>query len=202
MAQVNNFNFSEEEMNVLMDLHFFKLKHSATAKLVGLFGDLERKLKAEIEHYEQFPIEINISSGKIFRGENYNSYPYVMLDFPRLFSAKSIFAFRSMLWWGNEFSFTLHLQGDAFEHYKNIISEHLRNLKGKGFYCCVNESPWQYTFSRDNYLPLDEMDEKLMSELGGKGFIKLARKLDIAEYPQMIAFAVETFRLLIELLRN
>ena len=99
----------------------------------------------------------NIESPKIFKGENYRQLPYIVLDYPRHFSTDRVFAFRSMFWWGKEFSFTLHLQGKAWEYYRNRVAERMGMLTGNDFYCCVNNSPWQYYFENDNYVVLDEL---------------------------------------------
>ena len=44
--QDNILNFSNEEMQVLVDKKFFELKHSSTAKMIELFGTLEVELKS------------------------------------------------------------------------------------------------------------------------------------------------------------
>ena len=51
------------------------------------------------------------STPKIAKGENYLQLPYVLLDYPRCFDKENIFAIRTMFWWGNFFSITLHLSG-------------------------------------------------------------------------------------------
>ena len=45
--QDNILKFSNEEMKVLVDKNFFELKHSSTAKLVELFGQLEVELEMD-----------------------------------------------------------------------------------------------------------------------------------------------------------
>ena len=47
--QDNILNFSNEEMQVLVDKKFFELKHSSTAKMIELFGMLEVELKSVVE---------------------------------------------------------------------------------------------------------------------------------------------------------
>src|SRR5205085_6167099 len=132
-------------------------KHNATQKILELFGDLERTLKAEDLLHELHFDNLEKTTGKIFRGENYRKLPYVVLDYPKLFSADNVLAFRTMFWWGNEFSFTLHLQGRALDKFRAAIEKNIHTLQHKQFYFCVNDSPWQYSFTADNYLPLDEL---------------------------------------------
>ena len=58
---------------------------------------------------------------KISKGENYNGFPYIILDFPSTFSKENIFAVRTMFWWGNFISITLHLKGS----YKNMYAANI-----------------------------------------------------------------------------
>ena len=126
-------------------------------------------------------------------------YPYIVLDCPRLFSARSICAFRTMFWWGHEFSITFHLQGHALEKYRTKISQKIETLKGRDFYLCINDTPWQYHFEKDNYIPVDEL-KNIAETILSKPFIKLSRKLPIGEHKKVFSFFLETFKQYFELL--
>ena len=199
--QVTNFNFSQEEAAAISERDFFLLKNSATKKIMDLFGQLEGEIISRIKHYSIDVKDMNKSSGKIFRGENYKLFPYIVLDCPRLFSTRSVFAFRSMFWWGHEFSFTLHLQGEAFDRYKKSLSGNLNLLEGKQVYFCVNDIPWQYNFEKENYLQI----EKVMNrgeELFNKPFIKISRKLTVDAHENFLEYGLETFKLFMELVNE
>ena len=200
-VQVTNFNFSQGEASAISERNFFLLKNSATQKIIVLFGMLEIEMKKELLQYSIDLKELNSSSGKIFRGENYKSFPYIVLDCPRLFSTNSIFAFRSMFWWGHEFSFTLHLQGEAFEKYKKSLNENLNRLSGKEVYYCVNDTPWHYNYEKDNYLPIEDFIDR-REELFTKPFLKVSRKLNVDEYAKAYDYAMESFKLFMGLLKN
>ena len=200
-VQVTNFNFSQGEASAISERNFFLLKNSATQKIIVLFGMLEIEMKKELLQYSIDLKELNSSSGKIFRGENYKSFPYIVLDCPRLFSTNSIFAFRSMFWWGHEFSFTLHLQGEAFEKYKKSLNENFSRLSGKEVYYCVNDTPWQYNYEKDNYLPIEDLIDR-REELFTKPFLKVSRKLNVDEYAKAYDYAMESFKLFMGLLKN
>src|SRR5689334_2264068 len=64
------------------------------------------------DHSPRLPAEVLKISPKISRGENYKGLPWLVLDNPRFFQHNNIFAIRTMFWWGNFFSITLHLSGN------------------------------------------------------------------------------------------
>ncbi len=198
-VQVTNLIFSQEEIAVLQNSHFFTVKHAATHKIMHLFGNLEATLKAELHSFGP-PEEsgLNTASGKIFRGENYLNLPYIVLDYPRLFSTTSVFAFRSMFWWGNGFSFTLHLQGTAWECRREATFQNIETLRNQDFFICVNDSPWQYHFEKENYIALDAfLEAGRIDEIKKMTFLKLSRKLDTVRTKEVIPISKETlFKLL------
>lgn len=166
-----------------------------------LFGEMEREMKAK---QEQFKLEVNglnVSSGKIFRGENYKLFPYILLDYPRLFSADSVFAFRSMFWWGHEFSFTMHLQGHALDKFRKSILENIQNLTNREVYYCVNETPWQYYFNHDNYILIEDCID-LLENIRTKPFIKLSRKLPVNKFENVFVYCLDTYNLFFNMLKE
>ena len=124
------------------------------------------------------------------------------LDFPRVFGTESIFAFRCMFWWGNHFSFTLHLQGEAYSEQAARLAENKSRLEGKGYYLCVNASPWEYHFGPDNYKPLEEISASAfaLNSMSQKSFIKISRRLELDDYKAIVSFGSETFRELMDCL--
>ena len=203
MAQVTKITFSEAELDAILQPDFFYVKHAATGKLMELLSETERSLRTIVLSAGWLEEFTDTISPKIFRGENYRQLPYIVLDYPRKFSTESIFAFRTMFWWGKEFSFTLHLQGKAWEHFRNISKEKFNLLANCGFYISVNDSPWQYYFEADNYAALDELikDDENLARLLSKNFIKLSRKIPVSEFQQVPLFAAETFSRLLKILK-
>ena len=189
--------FTPAELKTLHNTKFFELKAIATKKIDALLADVRDALKTEIEKNNlKFPKEVDASTGKIFRGENYLSLPYLVLDYPKYFSKDSVFAFRTMFWWGNFFSFTLHLQGKALEERRKILIKKIPDFKKKDIYICVNQDPWQYHYKKDNYLPIDKFsDAELKKIFQEKEFLKLSAKLPIKEHKKLNTFCKESFRI-------
>ncbi len=201
MVQVNKIGFTTEELGVVTDRSFVLLKHAAIKKITDGFGELERNLKKDIGQFD-LPVEgLNTSTGKIFKGENYQLFPYVLLDYPRLFNTKSIFAFRTMFWWGHEFSFTIHVQGEALSYYRPRMEKNIDQLMNQSVYYCVNENPWHYHFGTDNYLPIEEILNEHSAIPESKSFIKLSRKLPIDQFDLVYEYGKETMELFFSVLK-
>ena len=204
MAQGSKITFSKAELDAMISPDFFYTKHAAMQNVMELLSETEREIRKIVVAIPEFAVHTNIESPKIFRGENYRQLPYIVLDYPRHFSTDSVFAFRSMFWWGKEFSFTLHLQGKAWEYYRNRVTERLSTLSGKDFYCCVNDSPWQYYFENDNYVLLDELlkSPDFIPGFQSRNFLKLCTKTEIKDFARVPEYASGTLELLLKLLQE
>jgi hypothetical protein len=77
-----------------------------------------------------------------------------VLDYPRVFTKKDVFAFRTLFWWGKFISFTLHLKGKYltkhFDTLKHSALEHPTPL-----YLSASGSEWNHDPSADNYKQLN-----------------------------------------------
>ena len=93
---------------------------------------------------------------KISKGENYKGLPYLVLDYPRYFGKDDHFAIRSMFWWGNFFSITLHLSGIYKKMYENKIEASFTLLKEESFFIGISDDQWEHHFETSNYLPLEK----------------------------------------------
>jgi hypothetical protein len=204
MAQGTKITFSEAELDAILHPDFFYTKHAAMQKVMELLSETERILREIIVKHPSFAEHTNIDSPKIFRGENYRKLPYMVLDYPRRFSTETIFAFRTMFWWGKEFSFTLHLQHAALEHFRNSIIKNISELAGNQFYYSVHKTPWEYYFEPDNYRPLDDMlkEPDFKNELQSAAFVKLSRKIPIGDFENVSSYAGETLIVLLKLLQD
>lgn len=189
--------FSDKELNFFQDTEFLLAKSSINEKVFSLLVAAETSLKAIVKQkLYSFPKGTFTKAGKISKGENYRQLPYLILDYPRLFSQQSILAFRTMFWWGNEFSATLHLQGDALETVRPALLKNHQNLVNHHVYFCIHPSPWEYYFNDDNYKSIEELyAEELTNYLKVKPFLKFSRQLPLSQWHQLIPFVTDTFQL-------
>ncbi len=205
-VQDTNLTFTPEELEALNNNRFFEVKHFATQKVLHLLGELEKELMKKMNDFSFLSLpELQVKdAGKIFRGENHRMFPYVILDCPRVFSTETIFAFRSMFWWGNEFSFTLHLQGRALDLFREKIQHSISTLQHSDFFICVNNNPWEYSFDEKNYRSLDTMfqsnEDELREMILQKEFLKFSQRLDLNDYSQLVSFGANAFERLMKIL--
>lgn len=198
MKEVSD-GFTVKELSAMHETELFRLKYMVIDKVVVHFSHLSPQVRGIIERYP-LPEEIAKARVRIFRGDNYKLLPYAVMDYPALYTKEDSFAYRTMFWWGNFFSFTLYLHGAYFDMYRKNLENGIRELKGKDFYLCVNQTPWQYHYEKDNYVSLDEiMSQKGFAEkyIHERDFIKLSRHIKINEWEKTSQTCIETLDLLL-----
>ncbi len=195
---------SEEELAILNNAEFFKAKRKITDQISTLFAELRDALTEEAaKHASNIPATTDKTMGKLSKGENYLDLPYLILDFPKLFNKETVFAFRSMCWWGNFFSFQFHLSGTAWEDRKANIIKNIAKLEGQGFYICIHASPWHFHFDADNYSTIEDyLLKHSTTELEHASFFKIGRKYPLSEWPAVIAKGQETLAFCLNLLEK
>ena len=192
----NGIVFSAEELNLMQDENLLRTKQAIIKKMHQLLADTEYHLRQTVSaKIKSLPEYILTQTGKISRGENYHDLPYLVLDFPRHFTQEAIFAYRTMFWWGNFLSCTLHLQGKALEKFRTNLLTNLPTLKEDIFFC-IAPTPWEYHYGSDNYVVMNEIPvQKLEQLIATKDFIKISRKLPLESYDQLAGFSTDTFDL-------
>lgn len=192
---------SKKEFQALKEQEFFVLKRSITEKLLRELNALKMAVKSSQEFSEiQFPEGTDSDSGKISKGENYLGLPYLVLDFPRLFSKEKMLAFRTMIWWGQFVSFTLLRSVSGGNEASGLVKK-IKSLRSENVWFCINDSPWHHHFEDDNYVKLESLSENSIRALIIKtGFIKVSSKMPIHQIGKLREHGVESFRLFAKLL--
>jgi hypothetical protein len=187
---------TKEEQELVEQAGIIYLKNSALQKVMVLLGELQELLQALPES-----APFREQNGKISRGERYKELPYIILDYPRSFSRESIFACRTMFWWGHYFIFTLHLAGEAKERYGPAIGAAWAVLGAQGFRIYEGEDPWEHDFETGNYLPVSAMAEQEFRQLlNSFPFIKLAKPYQLDNWENMLSGVVADYQLLLQLM--
>lgn len=199
--------FSADELDRMNDSSFLLSKRLISDKIIEQFSKLsEELLTAAKQLNDPYLDSISAISGKISKGENYKGLPYIVLDCPRHFKDSDVLAFRTMFWWGNFFSCTLHLAGQCLDHYRSALEESYSKLMDiEGLYVSVGNSAWQYHYEPDNYQSFHQAcpnEQIWQNHLKGRSFIKLSKKLSIGEYKTLPSQAISTFDSLMACMKN
>jgi hypothetical protein len=137
---------------------------------------------------------------KISKGENYEGLPYLILDYPRLFNTNNIFTIRTMFWWGNFFSITLHLSGHYKKENLSQIANTYEDLSFRQFYIGVNENQWKHHFEKENYILIKNLSkEEFLQCTKQYNHLKLATWFSLKEINSVLNALLENWKWLIEI---
>jgi len=181
MIQQTKIQFLPAEMELVSSPDIILTKNAILQKIKSFLEEIEIKQQGIIKEYSsQLPEEILKISPKISRGENYKGLPWLVLDNPRYFQHNNIFAIRTMFWWGNFFSITLHVSGINKTHFLKKIRAVISLLAENDFYVYAGQNEWEHDFDANAYkklsiLPMLEL-EKIFSQ---NNFLKLAIRFPI-----------------------
>jgi hypothetical protein len=175
---------SQTEMELVNNADLILTKNAILKKVNQLLGNLQAKQQQFMSlHAARLPEKVSGSSAKISKGENYQGLPYLILDYPRFFEHENIFAVRTMFWWGNFFSVTIHLSGIYKKDAEEKIIASYRSIREKGYYCYMNEDQWEHHFEGDNYILLSAMSEKdFERSVRERSFVKLVNKISLKQW--------------------
>ncbi len=188
--------FTDQELEYLLDHEFLLTKRRISERIQKMLTGLETDL-ISTAHSISFPYPKGtlLKSGKISKGENYKGLPYYILDYPRLFTRRSVFAYRSMIWWGNHFSTTLHMGGEAKDQFTPKLMANFDALKSQDFFVCVNIDPWHYHFEKDNYKHISDIGRPEMEKIiANHDFLKISSRLSLQDYKQIHEFSLNNLK--------
>jgi len=188
------------ESELVSNTQWIFTKQNIIKKVQLILGYLHEHFGQVVQEEKEFlPEVLQKPGGKITKGENYKGLPYLILDYPALYSKEDIFAVRTMFWWGNFFSISLHISGKYWR--SQNIHRYLYHLKGKNFFICVNENEWEHHFEPDNYYAIDELSQSQINALRGKDFFKIAKKIELKDWDSVIIFMEASFKEIIEFVK-
>lgn len=203
MTDKSKLVLSEEEQQLVNNAAWILTKRKIIDKVNILFGELTVKMKAHLfAELQYLPEEVINSVPKIAKGENYLHLPYVLLDYPRCFDKENIFAVRTMFWWGNFFSCTLHLSGSYKKEFELALQHNIAALQKNKFYICINKDEWQHHFELENYLPVDQLaEEEIKNIILQQPFIKVAANFSLHQWKEINVLLEKSFSEILHLLK-
>lgn len=203
MTDFSKLTLSDEELELVGNSHWILTKRVIIDKVAELFGILAQEQLTFVNKAAKWlPPETMHSSPKIARGENYLLLPYLILDYPRCFTGDDIFAVRTMFWWGNFFSVTLHLSGRFKSMFEEKVMMNLQHSR-QDIFVCVHENQWHHHFKPGNYTAVKAFrDDGLNKQINNMQFLKLAIKFPLQPLEDVKLVLEGAFEDFIELLKS
>jgi hypothetical protein len=157
VMEVSKIRLSSTEMELMQNAEIVLTKNRILEKVKTL---LEEVQKEQIDFIKSHHLnnEIFKVSPKISKGENYLGLPYLILDYPRHSSENNFFFIRTLFWWGNFFSCTLHLANRSKENFREDIIQSYSRLKN--FYMSVSENQWVHHLEETDYRKIDSLTKE------------------------------------------
>ena len=204
IANKTKITLSAKELELVCNIDWILTKHTIINKVVQQFSEVLVIMQEITEqHKPHLPKEIFNKDAKISKGENYKGLPYIMLDYPRYFEKEKTLAIRTLFWWGNFFSTSLQLEGNAKEAVVPNLLTNFLQLQQREYWLCVSDSPWQHHFEEDNFVPMQSLTHTGFKALiTKKPFIKIGKKIDLQQWDAMELFVVQSFTEMIGLLKT
>jgi hypothetical protein len=192
-----NLALSTEELQLVSDSSIIFTKNAIINKVCALFDDLSNSYLIETLNAPT----LSTISPKISKGEQYQGLPYVMLDYPRLFSKKDVLAIRTFFWWGNFFSITLHLKGKYQKNCIEILLKNFETLKGNDFYVSTTTNEWVHHPVIGNSLYLKNLDYSTFEKIAVEHhFLKISKTFPLVLWEKSIPLLKKEFIYLIKCL--
>lgn len=177
----------------MLNAEIILTKNRVLAKMKMLLEKVQ-DLQTDLVTKNHLNIEIFKTSPKISRGENYLGLPYLMLDYPRQSSEKNFFFIRTMFWWGNFFSCTLHIAKDSKEIFKKRIISSYSELKN--FYIATSDDQWVHQLTEKDYKRIGLVTEEQFAAVSESfDHIKIAGKHSLAEWEMAPVKLLENWKL-------
>jgi hypothetical protein len=194
-------HLSALEKELVNNTEWIVTKQDIIEKVYHFFGWLHEEYQRIIAaERESLPEALRKPGGKISRGENYERLPFVILDYPATFGRENIFAVRTLFWWGNFFSISLHVSGENWGSRRNM-EEGVGWLRQHHFFVCINEREWEHNFHPSNYKNINEIGTREMEELIQRDFFKIALKTELTRWDSAPGFLERAFREIIQFIR-
>jgi len=194
---------SPEEMQLVTNSEWILTKHRIIDKVYHLFGNLSDQMQLYLQEKNAlYPSGLLQFAPKISKGEQYESLPYVVLDYPRVFSKEDVFAVRSFFWWGNYFSITLHLKGKYRERYGRKIATAMTENKLEGYYYSFSGGEFNFDLRGKNYQRVNDITEEKYAEMEQADFLKISYQIPFKHWNSVEQTLMQVFRHCMQLLAD
>lgn len=174
---------SPAELSLFHDQAVMPLKFSILAKMEALLDNLRNVIGENlVPLVTKFPPEFDMTEGKISKGENYHTFPYRVLDFPRAFHGEDVFTFRCVILWGHPIGFHIILKG----RYKVLLQERIIGQAAgipESMMLATGNDPWKWEFIAEEYLQARALQEPAIANVvRANSFLKISFFMPLEQY--------------------
>lgn len=187
--QILNLKLTNEELTVLKNTEFLRVKHLVIQKTVQLFDNLGDELRNNLK-FNDINSELG-TSYKISRGENFKGFPYVVLDYPKIRTNSDPVLFRTILWWGNYISLNVLIRDPEKNLQEKLINRIDSINKEWMFYS--GSDPWDHNLDSGNYFIIKN-DEELKNQVNENILLKISRKISLENWEKIPEEALENYK--------
>lgn len=197
MTDPSKIRLSADELELMRNADIILTKNRILLTLRSLLETIGQQVQQDVP----LQTEMTRIPPKVSRGENYQGLPWLMLDYPRIFTKENTCAIRTMFWWGRCFSITLQLAGTYKARFENKIAASRETLKDA--WICISNEAWEHHFGPDNYRPVSETaDSTFRDIILQKDFLKISYKIPLHEPEKAMTVLTGFYRQFLTLLRD
>jgi hypothetical protein len=184
---------SKDELWLVREAGWILTKNAIIGKQYLMFGMLSEQMTRDLEKIS-LPVGVRETSPKISKGEALEGLPYVILDYPRVYSKTNVFAIRILFWWAHYFSLTWHLKGGYQSQFADSVIANREKLAAEGFYIYVTENEWEHKQEEAHATAIGRLDETgLRDIISNHPFLKLTVRISVVEWNQADELLMKAF---------
>ncbi len=164
-------------------------KNRIIQKVMELFGQVSAAAQdtLSVGLLKDLP-EVQAIGPKISKGEQYQELPWVMLDYPRLFSNQHVLAIRCFFWWGNYVSLVLHLKGDYLDKHRVRLAA---NPWGEAMLFDAGQDEWNNDLAHVDFQPIQQVPASVWQE---RSYVRIATKIPLSEWDRIESFLMNQYQ--------
>ena len=195
--EVSKIHLSSSELELMQNAAIILTKNKILEKMKQLLEEVQEK---QVSLVKQLSLtnEIFKVSPKISKGENYLGLPYLILDYPRQSSQNDFFFIRTMFWWGNFFSCTLHLAGNTKIVFGKKMEQSYEELQN--FFIGTNDDQWHHHLEEANYKKISSLTKPEFEHYCKRfNHLKIAGNLALSEWTAAPSNLFDYWKLFLEI---
>ncbi|MBO3696859.1 hypothetical protein [Roseivirga sp. E12] len=183
---------TERQKDFITDSEGFIIKNEVDTQVNRLLYSFHESLSSLIEEKPfHLPAKLGKTPFKVSKGNNHKGFPFQVIDFPASLGQTDAYSFRSVIWYGNFFSFSLLLKGEP----KTIYESYLSRLTSKGYTMTWADNIWETEISIINSIDINVSSlEKARGIYQSNEALKIFKSYNLNQIDDFERLGVECFK--------